>query len=345
MRRLLLLPVLALVALFLGAAPASAAEITSFTINNGTADITATVGEEIAWSAEVTADGDSDLAVAQTGDAATSPDVDGWGGPIQPTDEGTFSVTAKGTYTFSITATEDGESATSELITVTVDEAAGNPTVIPFPDVTFPGSCTVVLPETENVNFGVGFGNYGDGLDAGTYDLSDFYNFGYPITIGASPDTGFVFPKDTKTFFELTPSADCFPQLVTVKDVCQAIEFTNTTDDTLVVQFGDIDLESPDEEFDLAAGATRSLSTERESGFFTVTLQGDDEFTQAGSVDVEQDCTPASADEASPTANFPTVAPAAGAGTTSSAGTTSVLSLVALLGVALVGGRRLLHSA
>lgn len=344
MRRLLLLPVLALVALFLGAAPASAATITSFTLNGDTDDITAEVGDELDWSAEVTGESDT-VAVTQTGSAAGDSGIRSWGGEVDAT-SGSFTIVDAGEYTFSITATQEGEDdVTSASITVTVEEAADDATEIPFPDVTFPGTCTVVLPETENVSFGVGFGNFGNGLEAGTYDLSDFYNFGSPITIGANPDEGFAFPAGTETFFELTPSADCFPQLVTVTDVCQAIEFTNTTDDSLVVQFGDIDLESPDEEFDLAAGATRSLSTERESGFFTVTFGGDEEFSQAGSVDVEQDCTPAGANEVAPTATFPTVAPAAGVDQASSTAPTGIVAVVALLGAALAGGRRLMRSA
>lgn len=353
MRRLLLLPVLALVALFLAATPASAATVDSFTIEGSTANRTATVGDELAWSVTTTGDDPDTLVIRnQTGSASDNSGVQFWGGEAggsigTGTSSGTFDVVEPGTYTFSITASEEGQDdETSQVITVTVLPAEDDPTEIPVPDITFPDTCTVVLPETANVTFSVGFGNFGNDVEPGTYDLSEFYNSGFPITFGAAPAEGFAFPEGATTFVEVTPSADCFPQLVRVNPICQAIEFTNTTDNPVLVQFGVIEEEEADSEFELAPGATRTVGTERDNGVFTVNLDPETlEVDQAGPVTIDQDCTPAGSDDAAPAnAAFPTKAPAAGSDQSPNS-TPGVLAAVALLGAALVGGRRLLRSA
>lgn len=207
------------------------------------------------------------------------------------------------------------------------------------PEITFPEPCTVVLPEADNVQYGVGFGQSGDALEPGTYDLADFYNFGEETTFFVAPAEGFTFPDDAQTAFPIVVSQDCFPQLLDVEAICQGVTFTNTTGETLFVQYGDITEESPDDEFELAAGQSRTVTSDRDLVFYLSALDEDEGFDQARFVEVEQDCTPASAG-----ATHPTVAPAAGSDGGSAAGI-GALAALTLAGGAALGARRLRRTA
>ncbi|MGJ9411829.1 hypothetical protein ACHAAC_03885 [Aeromicrobium sp. CF4.19] len=350
MRRILFVPILALMAVFFVAAPANAATVDEFTLDGGAADFTAQVGDSVEYSITASSVGEFDLFA--DGDAADNPGVSGWSGNFGGGSGGdgfgfTGSVTfdEPGTYTFQVRAEEEGEAdGFSDEITVTVEEADEvPPTEIPAPEITFPDECTVVLPETENVSYGVGTGQSGGEIDdTGDVNLADYYNLGEPVTFYAIADEGFTFPEDAQTAYEVTPSQDCFPQLVEAEAICQGVTFTNTTDDTLFVQYGDVTEENADETFELAAGADRTVSTDRDLVYYLSDREGDEQTApdQQGFVEVEQDCTPASAG-----ADHPTVAPAAGAGDASSAGATGALAVAALIGMGLLGARRLRAAA
>lgn len=340
MRRLLLLPVLALVGVMFVASPANAATVTTFTANGSADDITVTAGDDVtlAWTVATTGDPAGEITVTAAGSAAG--DVDGWSGTV--TSPTTLDL-APGAYEFAITATEvDVEgSDTSEPITVTVLPADEDLEEIEAPEITFPDPCTVVLPDVENVQYGVGFGQSGSALEAGEFDLgtAQFYNFGEVSTFVVNPAEGFTFPEGTQTAFPIEVSQDCFPQLIDYEAICQGVTFTNTTDETRLLQYGDITEESPDEEFELAAGQSRTVTSDRDLVFFLTALDEDVTYDQAGFIGVEQDCTPASAG-----ATHPTVAPAAGSDSGSTAGL-GALAALTLAGGAALGVRRLRRTA
>lgn len=329
MRRLLLLPVLSLVGVMFVASPASAATV-ELTVD----ETTVTAGETVTLSWNVTLEGDDSATLTASSDPATSFD-----GPLEAL-AGTEDVTLTepGEYTFTLTAAEEGFDTDTDSVTVIVEAADEDLTEIPVPEITFPDPCTIVLPDVENVEYGVGFGQSGSSLEAGEYDLADFYNFGAETTFGVNPAEGFTFPEGAETTFPIVVSQDCFPQLVETEAICQGVTFTNTTDGTLIVQYGDIAEETPDEEFELAAGQARTVSTDRDLVFFLSAVDIED-FDQAGFVEVEQDCTPASAGAA-----FPTVAPAAGSDGGSAAGLGALVALT-LAGGAALGARRLRRTA
>ena len=329
MRRLLLLPVLSLVGVMFVASPASAATV-ELTVD----ETTITAGETVTVSWDVALEGDDSATLTASSDPATSFD-----GPLEPlAGSQDVTLTEPGVYTFSLLAEEDGFDDGTDSVTVTVEAADEDLTEIPVPEITFPDPCTIVLPDVENVEYGVGFGQSGSSLEAGEYDLADFYNFGAESTFGVNPAEGFTFPEGAETTFPIVVSQDCFPQLVETEAICQGVTFTNTTDGTLIVQYGDIAEETPDEEFELAAGQARTVSTERDLVFFLSAVDIED-FDQAGFVEVEQDCTPASAGAA-----FPTVAPAAGSDGGSAAGLGALVAMT-LAGGAALGARRLRRTA
>ncbi len=337
MRRLLLLPVLSLVGVMFVASPASAATV-DLTVDETT--ITAGDSVTLGWDVTVAFGSTATVTASSTVPAGAPPTT--FTGPRDvESPEGGESVTLStpGVYTFTLTAQEpEVEIDGTDTVTVEVLPADEDLTEIPVPEITFPDPCTIVLPDVENVEYGVGFGQSGSSLEAGEYDLADFYNFGAESTFGVNPAEGFTFPEGAETTFPIVVSQDCFPQLVETEAICQGVTFTNTTDGTLIVQYGDIAEETPDEEFELAAGQARTVSTERDLVFFLSAVDIED-FDQAGFVEVEQDCTPASAGAA-----FPTVAPAAGSDGGSAAGLGALVAMT-LAGGAALGARRLRRTA
>ncbi|MGJ9422414.1 hypothetical protein [Aeromicrobium sp. CF3.5] len=339
MRRIVLLPILALLAVFFIASPASAATVDSFTIDGSVDDQEVFAGQslEIDWTVSSDADPAGVVEVEATGTATGT--VDNWEG-VLPGAPVTVNVPDDAevgdTFTFGINAFEDGqEDDLSDEITVTVIA----PTEIPAPQITFPTPCTVALPDVENVNYGVGFGNSGSSIEqTGTLNLADFYNRGFETTFGVNPNAGFAFPEGAQTTFPVVVSEDCFPEVIETQSVCKTVEFTNTTENAVFIGiFSDNENFESDDEFALAAGETRTVDSERDRVFFTAN-DGEDlngELIQAGYVDVDQDCTPAAGNTA-----HPTVAPAAGAGDDSTAGATGVLALAALIGTGLLALRQ-----
>lgn len=319
MRRILLLPVIALLAMMFTAVPASAATVETFTLNGSTEDTTAVVGQT--GSIQGTVGSVGAFEVFAEGTAANDPGVDGWGGQVGGdgvTDDGfgaNFTFLAPGTYTFSVRLTENSEpDAFSDTITVVVEAAAGTG-VVPAP-VTFPDACTVTVPTTEGVRYVVDFGD-GDVEDAfpGTLPLVAYYNDEEPVTFRAEPLDGVTFDPEAPTEWVITPTDECFgteADLVSTSISCGAVRFTNTTDRTVGLFYGNPDEDDEPDVREIAPSASTVVRTELEELFFVASAEADNlgglEF-EAGELDVPQDC----ADAAGAGASHPTVAPAAGA--------------------------------
>ncbi|GAA2072984.1 hypothetical protein GCM10009821_08970 [Aeromicrobium halocynthiae] len=332
MRRLLLLPVLALVGVMFVASPANAA-----TVDLSVDETTITAGGTVTLSWVVLPEDGGATTLTASSTPATSFD----GEREALTDEEDVVLTEPGEYTFTLSATEDGVTLDGTgSVTVTVAPA---PTIIDVPAVTFPDPCTVVLPPTENVSYGVGFGGFGNEVPAGTLDLADYFNGGFPVEFTAVPDEGFAFPEGATSRFPVTVSPDCLggeiveSGLVETSAVCQGVTFTNVSDDDLFVLYGDEDEDRPDGEFELAVGASRTIDTERDLIIY-VAIAGSEEVVQINEVEVEQDCARAAA-------LHPTVAPAAGSGTGGSAAGLGALAALTLAGGAALGARRLRRTA
>jgi hypothetical protein len=206
-RRLIPLFVLPLLALGLFAVPASAAAtINSFTVD-GEAATTVETGDtvELAW--DVTTE------LNEVEASTAGPDDVGFDGAYDPISNEQLTLTEPGQYTFTITATEEEGGTATASVTVTVVEPAPPIVVEPAP-ITFPDSCTVVIPASTGDNagtqYGYGTGASGSGLDAGTYDLADLAGAGTELTFGAFPLEGYEFPDDTDTVEVVTAPASCF---------------------------------------------------------------------------------------------------------------------------------------
>ncbi|MDT9591930.1 hypothetical protein RDV89_02545 [Nocardioides zeae] len=326
MRRLLLLPALALAAPLLVASPASAATVDTFTIAGTTDDIEATVGTtlEVAW--DVTAvDPAATVAVTPEGNAVDV--VDGWNAAaVAAATDASVDVTIPADaevgdeYTFQLVVAEDGVAPTvSDVISVYVSETLT--VVTPAPVVA--DDCSFVVPDVEGVSYELVY-DYGDGdwytepVDAGTYP-STYFSDGEDLVVEAYPLDGYEFPADAVTEFVLPVSEDCFPYFVEAEAVCQGVVVTSVADEAVDVYYGDIEADDVEGQFTLEPGASRTVSTE---GELVVVLAGvdfdideaDEDFlydVQFVGVEVDQDCAaPAAGGVKRPT--HPTVAPAAG---------------------------------
>lgn len=198
MRRLLTLLLVPLFALGLSMAPAAAADITSFTVDGaGTASVYSGDTVELAWEATVVGD--------QVEASTTGPDTALFDGTYPATGTESIVINDPGTYTFTITATD----GTTDTESVTVTVAA--PTEITPAPVTFPDSCTVVIPASTGANagteYGYGTGAMGGQLAAGTYELAEL---GANLTFMIFPTAGYVFPAGTDTTINVTTPASCF---------------------------------------------------------------------------------------------------------------------------------------
>lgn len=328
MRRLLLLPALALVAPLLVASPASAATVDTFTIAGSTDDAEATAGATLSVAWDVTpVDPAATLVVAPAGSAVDV--VDGWNAAAVSAAVGsTVDVTipadaeAGDDYTFQIIASENNVPTASDTITVSVVDAVT--VVTPAPVVV--DGCDIVVPEVAGVLYeAVVFYEDEDGVyesveevEPGRYSVRLFVTSPEEeLLVAAYPADGFEFPAGAVTEFPVPVSADCFPTYVETGAVCQGVTITNISDVTIDVVYGDIEGDDAEGEFSLAPAGTRTVSTE---GELVIVIAGveldldeaaDDELIQVELVEVDQVCTPAGV---SPIAqpSHPTVAPAAG---------------------------------
>lgn len=328
LRRLFLLPALALVAPLLVASPASAATVDTFTIAGSADDAEATAGATLSVAWDVTpVDPAATLVVAPAGSAVGV--VDGWNAAAVSAAAGsTVDVTIPADaepgddYTFQIIASEDNVPTASDVITVSVVEVVT--IVTPAPVVV--DGCEFVVPEVTGVLYEAVVA-YDD--EDGGYEVAEEIEPGrYPsllfvsepeeeLLVAAYPADGFDFPAGAVTEFPVPVSADCFPTYVETEAVCQGITITNIAGVTIDVIYGDIEGDDAEGGFSLAPAGTRTVSTEGELVivFAGVELDLDeaaaDDLIQVEVVEVDQSCTPAgSAPVAQP--SHPTVAPAAG---------------------------------
>lgn len=350
MRRLLLLPVLALMGVMLVASPASAATVDSFTVSAEGIDptpgpVTVEPGTpvQLAWAITPGPEELVDISAGSSGPTTTTFTGPRDGDFVDGALRGSESVTldAVGVYTFTITADGANSEVSTASITVTVAETVPD-TIIPVPDVQFPEPCVAVLPADPNVSYGVNYGQSGNALEPGTVDLAELLEFGIPLEIVAVPNEGFAFPEGADNRFELPDLEDCFGDivesgLVRAEAVCQGVTFTNVADTDLFVVYGG-DEDGPDGEFELAVGASRTVDTDRDLVFY-VALSDTEPTAQINEVEVEQDCTRVAA-----AAAHPTVAPAAGSDGGSATGLGALAALM-LAGGAVLGARRLRHTA
>lgn len=346
MRRLLLLPVLALMGVMLVASPASAATVDSFTVSaegidptSGPVTVEPGTPVQLAWAITPGPEELVDISAGSSGPTTTTFTGPRDGDFVDGALRGSESVTLDtvGTYTFTITADGANSEVSTASITVTVAETVPD-TIIPVPEVQFPEPCVAVLPVDPNVSYGVNYGQSGNALEAGTVDLTDLLEFGIPLEIVAVPNEGFAFPEGADNRFELPDLEDCFGELVEsglveARAICQGVTFTNVSGEDLFVIYGDDD---DDADFELAPGASRTVDTDLDLVFYVGLVAAPELAFQPGEIEVEQDC--------SRTPTHPTLPPAAGSGDGSVAGL-GALAALTLAGGAALGARRLRRTA
>jgi hypothetical protein len=213
---------------------------------------------------------------------------------------------AVGDFTYTLTATDENGREATESVTVTV--AAAAPAGITPAPVTFPDPCTVVVPSTPNVTY---FVDYGDDdieeVDADTYDGGEFAGPDFPVKFFAQANDGFTLADGAVAEWEYTAPESCFGEeatLVKASATCGEVTFDNVSDGTVTVLYGDEGEEEADGEFNLGAGKSRSVKTNRDEILF-VAFSADSTY-QIDSLDVPQNCND------NDDADHPTVAPAAG---------------------------------
>lgn len=212
MRRLVLLllaPLLVVLALP-GVASASA-YVPVFTANGESETVTVTAGDDVAFAWEAFSPGESTI------DLESSPAVADWNETdVEDNGTRTVTLTEPGTYTFTVGVNIDdqGESGRDEE-SVTVEVLAAPVIEVDPAPITFPTTCSVLIPastgDNEGVSYGYGTGRSGSELEAGTYDLAELGGvFGVELSFGAIPLDGYAFPAGTDPFITITPDASCF---------------------------------------------------------------------------------------------------------------------------------------
>ncbi len=345
MRRLLLLPVLALVAMMFVASPASAATVDTFAADTDEAQAGGAV--TLSWSVSPTVAGETVDVVAAGSAVGTVP---GWQGSLTGTSaQVTLPTDAEpgDTFEFAIEALEANQAAApSSTVTVTVVADPGGPTVVAPAPVTIDG-CEVVVPQATGVVYGFAFFDDEEGVDededfvvpSGRYPVASLTSQGEDVVLFAAPQDGFAFEGEQIVAFALETDPDCFPTFVDAEAICKGVTFTNVSDVVIRVYHDDFEDEG---EFTFAPGETRTVDTTDELVFYVAgreleideALAGGFIEVDAGVVEVDQDCTRAAAAKAA----HPTVAPAAGS---DASGPGTLLGGLALLGAAAAAGAAL----
>ncbi|MDT9595382.1 hypothetical protein RDV89_20025 [Nocardioides zeae] len=332
MRRLLLLPVLALAAPLLTAAPASAATVDSFTLEGFADDLAAYAGTtiEVAWDV-VPLDATATVAVAPAGTAVDV--LAGWdaatvAGAVDSVVDVTIPEDAEpgAEYTFQLLVSEDGAAAVSDVLTVLVLET---PVSVTPPPVVFDG-CDVVIPDVEGVGWTVEERYFDEGysstleIEPGRYPLAAFGD-GNDTTFFAFPRYGFELDPGAPDSFPVAEEDQaCFDaDVVEIKPGCGTVIVSNPSEVTvdLYVEPSDNDNVGTGIEaqiFSLEPGMAVTVEVDAgsvyvDAGVTIPTGWGEAEYVSVQSVtDLELDPACAgTAPVARPT--HPTAAPAAGA--------------------------------
>lgn len=271
----------------------------------GAAPAQAVVGVELTASEPTINLGESFNISWTSTDAITLTASDAWTGDKDPSGGDTVTPTSVGTFTYVLTATDENGREASDDVTVEVVNAP----ITPAP-VTFDG-CDVTVPSTPNVTY---FVDYGEGdieeLEADTYP-ADYFDVGGPVLFYAEAADGFSFADEAVTEWEYTTPEECFSGadvLVTTTATCDSVTFTNISEFVVTVLFGSFDENQPDGAFELEAGDSHTVETDRDPLDFMAAAgeEGEDGF-QVDSTDKPNNC--AGDGDGS---NHPTVAPAAG---------------------------------
>lgn len=231
-------------------------------------------------------------------------DWDGYQGSSSGSQE--LTVWGAGTKTYGLQARDiNGLPMAAESVTVTV--LAGPITPAP---VTFDG-CDVTVPETPNVTYFVDYGDEDiEEIPADTYPGAIFDIGGDPVLFFAEAAEGFSFADEAVTDWEYTTPEECTggANLVTTTATCDSVTFTNISDVIVTVLYGSFDENAPDGDFELGAGDSDTVETDRDPLDYEAYAgeEGEDGF-QIGSTDKPNNC---SGDGDG--SDHPTVAPAAG---------------------------------
>lgn len=203
MRRLITVLAVALLAVLIPLSPAAAgAFVPVFTVD-GQKSVTITAGDAVDLAWEAFSPGDSTI------DLTSAPDVAAWDeSGVEDQGTRTVTLTDPGTYTFTVNVNIDDQGNSgldTEEVSVVVLPAAA--TVVDPEPITFPDTCTVLIPRQQGVAYGYGTGASGGALDPGSYDLTDL---GTTLTFNAFPDPGYAFPDGTDTVVNVTTPDSCF---------------------------------------------------------------------------------------------------------------------------------------
>jgi hypothetical protein len=234
-----------------------------------------------------------------------------WSGPRDPSGSETIETDEPGTFTYTLSGNDTGGDPGSDSVEVTVYADPG--------EVTFPDACTVVIPENDFATYEADYGDeFVEELDADTYTDGYFANGGDAVTIRAIADAPYAFAPDAVTSWEVNQSDECEedegpevgPDLVRTDVSCETVEFTNITDDNLTVVYGGEQEMREDGSFELAPGASRTITTERDELLYYAVSTSDDFSVRI--IDVPQGCADGDVSDGNGS-DHPTVAPAAGA--------------------------------
>lgn len=223
-------------------------------------------------------------------------------------------VTPSTTSDYTLIAHDFNGRDVTQTIHVIVDAAL--PEVTPD-DVTFPGDCTVVVPETAGVIYSVTVDGDTEVVDAGTYDGTEFDGDSAAVFTAAADDEH-VLAADATTTWSYTPGDECFSQgndeVVTTTISCSAVTFTNITESTIIVAYGSFDNQHEDGDVTIAAGGSKKVATSRSTLDFDA-YTADFQLDQYDSLSVPQNCGENVSDP-TPSVTWPikhpTAAPAAG---------------------------------
>lgn len=149
--------------------------------------------------------------------------------------------------------------------------------------------CSFTVPESEyftyQVTYQPSFGidpedeepNSPDLEPGATLTVPEVTFPGLVSSVVAVAKDGVTVADDATTEWKLPAYEDCQPDLVTVTAECSDLTFTNVADEPVMVEVGSLDSEDPEASFELAAGATKQVTTKLSDPFFVAMTAADDD--------------------------------------------------------------------